>query len=292
MTAPQFITVGGRKTRVRVAGDPSNPPALLLHGITRSLEDWSEQFDRLAPNYRVITLDLPGFGFSERRPEPATLTSLARGVVETLDELGEQRAAHVVGNSLGGATAMQLLALQPDRVRSLVLVNSAGFGRKVTWGLRMQGIPGVGRYSVSHPTPVGARVAERLIFADPALATRDRVNHGLTIAKQPGAAEFQLEMVHHLGSVLRGVRPGWRRDLLSEVTPHQRPTLIMWGDRDRILPAKHLEEARRAFPEAQTHVFTGIGHMPQIEAPAKFSELVLEFMSHADAGDQATTTPE
>ena len=98
---------------MRVQGDAANPPVLLLHGISRSLEDWSAQFMLLAAKYRVIGLDLPGFGFSERKPEPATLIALADGVAETLDALSEHRPCHVIGNSLGGAVGVQTAGRPP-----------------------------------------------------------------------------------------------------------------------------------------------------------------------------------
>src|SRR5207253_9817156 len=121
MTRPLMIDVQGRRTRVRVEGDPENPPVLLLHGIGRSLEDWDLQFGRLAGAFRVIALDLPGSGFSERTPAPANLPDIAAGVLAALDALGEQRPVHAIGNSLGGAVAQQMVVLEPSRLASLVL---------------------------------------------------------------------------------------------------------------------------------------------------------------------------
>ena len=282
MTDTKIITVAGRRTRVRVEGDPAHPPVVLLHGITRSLNDWDPQWPLLSPHFRVIAMDLPGFAYSERKPEPATLAALADGVVETLDELGEQRPVHVIGNSLGGATTLQLVATHPERVRSLVLVNPAGFGHKVTWGLRSQNIPIVGPFSVRHPNRMGAWVSERIVIADRKLVTPDGVTQGLTVARQPGVAEFQLEMIRYLGTVRRGIRPEWRRDLLAAAAKHPRPMLIIWGDKDKVLPVHQFDNARQAFPDAQRHLFTGYGHMPQRECPREFADLVLDFLNTVD----------
>ena len=154
VSTPTLVAVDGRRTRVRVDGDPHNPPVLLLHGVGRSL-DWATQWERLSGAYRVITLDIPGFGFSSRPSEPMTLRALAQGVVEPLDVLGEPRPLHVIGNSLGGAVALQLLEMQPHRVASLVLVNSAGFGREVTLLLRMLTLPVIGRMATRRTTRAG-----------------------------------------------------------------------------------------------------------------------------------------
>ena len=277
MSKPTIIAVDGRRTRVRVEGDPAQPPILLLHGIGRSLEDWAPQFHRLA-GYRTIAMDMHGFGFSTRPAGPMSLPTLARGVARTLEDLGERRPVHVVGNSLGGAVALQLLTLKPQRVASLALVNSAGFGSEVTWLLRMLTIPGFGSFTARHPTRASAWMAERAIYADPTLATRERIDHGLAIARQPEAGPALHEIASNLGTV-RGVRRKWRANLLAEVTRYPRPTLIVWGDRDRILPFHQLDAARRVLPHAQVRVFNRIGHMPQIECPDEFAESLRGFIS-------------
>ena len=92
---------------------------LLLHGIGRSLEDWDLQFERLSADHRVIAVDVPGFGFSDRPDGPITLSTFAKGVLGTVDVLGETRPVHIIGNSLGGAIAMQVLAHRPERLASL-----------------------------------------------------------------------------------------------------------------------------------------------------------------------------
>lgn len=281
MDTPVVIEVNGRRTRVRVDGSQRKPPILLLHGIGRSLEDWEPQYRRLA-EYRTIALDIPGFGFSNRPRQPMSLRVLAQGIAETLDALEERRPLHVVGNSLGGALALQLLGHQPRRVASLVLVNSAGFGSEVNRLARVLTIPGIGGFAARHPTRASARMMERLIFDDPSLATDERVDHALTISRQPEVGAALHEMARVLGTV-KGFRSRWRAELIARATKHPRPTLIMWGDRDRFLPARQLIAARRLLPHAETHLLTGVGHMPQIECPGKFAELVLGFIRRISA---------
>lgn len=288
MSRPTFVEVDGRRVRVRVEGDVANPPVLLLHGIGRSMEDWALQFHRLAAAHRVIAVDIPGFGFSERPVGPINLPTFARGVLGAVDVLGETRPLNIIGNSLGGAIAVQTLALRPERVASLGLINSAGFGREVTVLLRMLTVPGLGQLSTRRPTRAGARLLERTIFADPSLATRERIDHALAIGRQPHSGAVLREAAVSLGTPTRGVKPGWRRQLAAFAALHPRPTLIMWGERDRVLPAHHIHEARRVFPHAETHLLPGIGHMPQIECPEEFAALVSPFLARA-AGEQRTS---
>jgi pimeloyl-ACP methyl ester carboxylesterase len=281
MSTPTFVTVAGRRTRVRIEGDPARPPVVLLHGIGRSLEDWGPQFPRLRDTHRVIALDLPGSGFSARSRQPTTLEVLAGGVLETLDAVGEQRPVHAVGNSLGGAVAMQLVVSASDRVASLGLVNSAGFGAEVALPLRLLAAPVLGGLAVRRTTRGSALMAERLSFADPALATSARVDHALAIAAQPDTAAVLLETVRALATVRR-VRSGWRDRLTGSVAALSCPTLVLWGDQDRVLPPHHLDAARRLFPHAETELFAGVGHMPQIECPDVFASRVLAFLADAD----------
>ncbi|HEX2299174.1 MAG TPA: alpha/beta fold hydrolase, partial [Pseudonocardiaceae bacterium] len=235
----ETVTVRGARIRAQVSGDPANPPVVLLHGIGRSLEDWAPQHERLSGDYRVISVDMPGFGLSDRLPEPVTLESLATGVEQTVAALGEDRPLHLMGNSLGGAVAMRMLTRDPGRVLTLTLVNSAGFGKEVALFLRILAVPGLGRRLMRRYDRRASWRVERALFVDRALATDERVDFGLKVAARPEYAAVFLEAAKSVGG-LRGVRAAWRSALLAEVAQHRKPTLLVWGDRDLILPAKHL----------------------------------------------------
>jgi pimeloyl-ACP methyl ester carboxylesterase len=270
------LTVRGARIRVRCSGDPDRPPLLLLHGIGRSLEDWDPQHDRLADDYRVISLDLPGYGLSTAMG-PSTLAALADGVAETVDVLGEQRPVHVMGNSLGGAVAMKMLAVAPSRIATLTLVNSAGFGKEVAWVLRILAVPGLGGPLLRRMDPRAARRVERMQFHDRAYATQERVDFAVRVAARPDNARVFLGTARDLGG-FRGVRAPWRETLLAQVAAHPKPTLLVWGDRDLILPAKHLAAARAVFPQARSRMFANTGHMPQIERADEFADLARSFL--------------
>ncbi|WP_067500159.1 alpha/beta fold hydrolase [Actinoplanes sp. TFC3] len=272
------LTVRGSTVRVHDTGDPAHPPVLLLHGIGRSLEDWDATHERLSGTYRVISVDLPGFGLSGRMPERASLESFASSALATVDVLGEHRPLHVMGNSLGGAVAMRLLAGAPDRVRTLTLVGSAGFGREVIYTLRALAIPVLGRRLLTRMDERTMKQVERSLFHDPAHATPARIEFAMKAFARPDFVAVYLETAKALGT-FRGVRPAWRRTLLADVSRHNRPTLIIWGERDLILPSAHLTAACAAFPEAEQHLFPGTGHMPQIERADEFADLAGGFLA-------------
>ncbi len=284
MTSPTNIVVNGRRTRIHVEGDEAQPPIVMLHGISRSLEDWAPQHHRLT-GYRTIAVDMAGSGFSDRLPGRITLPRLAQAVVETVDALGEYRPLHVMGNSLGGAVALQLLALEPQRVATLVLADSGGFGSEIHPILRLAALPVIGRLATRYPTRASTRFIERTLFADPSLVTKRQIDHALQIARHPGTGAVVHETAR-LTLTGRGIRPEWRAELIADASKHPRPTLIVWGDRDRILPARQFDAARRLLPHAEHHLFVGVGHMPQLESPDEFAQLAGDFIRSSGAPSQ------
>jgi pimeloyl-ACP methyl ester carboxylesterase len=267
--------VGGRVVRYRATGDPAAPPVVLLHGINRSLDDFAEQHALLDDAYRVYSVDLAGFGESDPLPGKSTLPAIADAVAEVLDAIGETRPAHLVGNSLGGAVAMLASLRYPDRVRSLVLANSAGFGAEVTIALRILALRPLGRLLL-RPSRAGSQRSERAIFRNASFVTEARIERSLELSRRPHGARVLLELTRTLGT-FRGVRRPWRDALIAAAATAAVPTLVVWGSHDLILPAAHLEAAKRLLPHARTHLFTDTGHMPQIERAEEFAELVRGF---------------
>ena len=271
--------------RYVVAGQ--GEPLVLLHGIGRSHEDWAEVLPELARSYRVHAVDLPGFGGSRRLPERSTLPGLADALATFLDEVRIEEPVHLMGNSLGGATAMQLATLRPDAVASLTLVDSAGFGRDCWVILRLLTQP------VTHPFILNkgrfsAAVTVRSIVADRTAWTRERVDATQLLTRSPDYRPVFGELIDYLGQ-WGGIRTQWRADLLDGMRRLDVPVLVLWGDRDMVLPHRHFANARDAFPEAETHVFIGAGHMPQIERPGEFLRVTRRFLAGAGAREAART---
>jgi cation diffusion facilitator CzcD-associated flavoprotein CzcO/pimeloyl-ACP methyl ester carboxylesterase len=272
-----FTTVDGTRLRYRRTG--SGSPVLLLHGIGQSLEDWTEQHDRLSADHDVVSLDLPGFAFSARRPGRATLARLAGILPAFLETLGVTGAVPVIGNSLGGAVAMRLAVDHPERVSALVLADSAGFGSEVTLALRLLAIRPIAGRLLRPSMRTSARTV-RALFRTRDMVTEDRVAHAFALARRRPHAQTLAELAEELGT-FRGVRPEWRDELLPAVRALDLPTLLLWGDDDRILPASHLDAAVRALPHAASHRFPHTGHMPQIERPDEFAAQTRAFLVDA-----------
>lgn len=277
------LDVAGTSTRHRVTGD--GPPVLLLHGIGRSLSDWERQHD-LLPGYRVHSVDLAGYGRTEPLTVPHTVPHLARFVADYLDAVGITEPAHVVGNSLGGAIALRLAVDEPDRVADLALASSAGFGKEVALAMRLLAVrPLTGL--LLRPTPSSARHVEKSLFHDQTLVTPERVAYGHAIRQRPWMRQVLTETASSLGG-FRGVHADWRDELLAAATALDLRVLAVWGEDDLILPARHMAEVARRFPEARTHLFGTCGHLPQIERAEEFAALLLDFWARKDAPANGT----
>jgi pimeloyl-ACP methyl ester carboxylesterase len=287
-----YVEVDGHPVRVRQSGPTDAPPVVLIHGIGRSLEDWQPTQDLLAGDHRVISLDLPGFGLTRRMKGHWGLEGFARSVVALLDALGERRPVHVMGNSLGGAVAMTLAAEHPDRVASLVLVNSAGFGREANVSLlpmvygTLSTLPVVGKRFRTLARTHGIQ-SLRDVFADPSHLTDDMIRHAGELNRQPDFRLTFLATAGRLGMPVLGTFPWWRRALLAKLADSDIPTLVVWGDQDNVLPATHFEAAVAALPNAQSHLFPDTGHMPQLERAEAFAELASAFVASTQSRERA-----
>ncbi|WP_425860821.1 alpha/beta fold hydrolase [Arthrobacter sp. TWP1-1] len=279
--ATRTIEVNGRQVRYRDEGE--GVPVVLVHGIGRSLEDWIEQHELLADKgLRVLSVDLAGYGESEPLGEAYSLPELARFLEAFLDAVGVTEPAHLVGNSLGGAVAMQLAARSPERVRSLVLANSAGFGREVALPVRMMSVRPLGKLLLSKPSTASARRLELSLFNDPQLVTDERVNLGFRLASRQHGSWVFLDTAAALGT-FRGTREEWRKELMDNLTASRVPTLVIWGEEDKIFPFAHLAAAADQLPHAITHAFRDTGHMPQIERAPEFAKLITGFWNGTPA---------
>jgi len=148
----------------------------------------------------------------------------------------------------------------------------------VTLALRVLAIPGVGLPLLRRIDARAARRVERSLFYDRAFVTPERIDFAVRVAARPENARIYLETARSLGT-FRGVRKPWRAALLAEVARLPLPMLIVWGDRDRILPPAHLAAAHAALPGAQIHMFPDTGHLPQIERADDFADLARPFVT-------------
>jgi len=275
---PIYVMLHGHRVAYRVAGDPALPVVLLIHGITSSSAAWDAVIPALAERTHVIAPDLLGHGDSDKPSGDYSLGSFASGLRDLLDCLGHERVT-VVGHSLGGGVAMQFAYQYPERCERVVLVSSGGLGRDVSWALRAATLPGADLVlpliANSHVRSAGRAVARLLhgLYVRPRPSMIELARGYATLADSPARKAF----VHTLRSV---VEPGGQRvhagdrHYLSE----GRPTLIIWGSGDPVIPVSHAYTAHADLPGSHLEVFEQSHHFPHMDEPARFARVLLRFI--------------
>ncbi|MCW3041486.1 MAG: alpha/beta hydrolase fold protein [Solirubrobacterales bacterium] len=272
------LTLAGYDTRaLELEGD--GPPLLLLHGYADSADTWRSVLDRLGrAGRRALALDLPGFGTATRlaRDEPI-LPQHDRFVAAAVRHLHAEsgRDVVVVGNSLGGCSALRVAADADLPLAAIVPVCPAGFDHPV-WFSAIEAQPLL-RHLLAAPVPlpeavVRAAVGEgfrQLAFAHPRAAAQEVI----------GAFTAH----HRTTRDLRRYLATGRRMLPELVDPFDLhavtvPVMLVWGDRDRMVTHRGSRHVLEALPEARFELLEGVGHCPQLEVPEQFSALLLAFV--------------
>lgn len=268
----------------------TGPAVVLIHGLMSSHATWNGQIDRLAVNNRVIAPDLPGNGASGKALGDYSLSAQAAAVRDLLDHLAVRSAA-VVGHSLGGGVAMQFAYLFPERVDRLTLVSSGGLGREISPALRAAILPGS-----EYVLPVITSRPVRVV-GDQLLALSDRIGV-LPLSQSSRAAWRDLvsladaETRRAFLATSRGVidRGGQTVSALSRLREiADRPLLVVWGAKDRILPVSQVQTAFAEFPGARLEIFERSGHFPHLDEPDRFAAVLAEFVGTQTTADGSQT---
>ena len=270
------ILLHGHRVFYRSAG--SGPVLVLIHGITCTSATWANLLPSLAEHFTVIAPDLIGHGESAKPRGDYSLGAYASGIRDLLIALGHERAT-VVGHSLGGGVAMQVAYQFPEHCERLVLVSSGGLGREINALLRVASLPG-----------------SELVLP---LLVNDRV---LGLGRLVGNLLGRVGLRVHadLGEVLRGhaslsegdaraaflhtLRPivdvrGQRVDATDRIYLAQAiPFMIVWGERDPIIPVAHGRAAHERVPGSRLEVFPDAGHFPHLDDPLRFVRVMIDFI--------------
>ncbi len=262
-------------------GGGDGPVLLLVHGMAGSSENWREVIEPLAQRHTVIAPDLPGHGASTAGPGDYSLGSLAASLRDLLLVMGHERAT-VVGHSLGGGVAMQFAYQFPEMVERLVLVSSGGLGPEVSPVLRAAALPGADLFIAATAglgQRMGGAVGRRLaaVGIRPSADVAE-VARGYASLSEPQRRKAFLATLRSVVGVKGQRVAAVDRLYLAEAVPVQ----IVWGARDRIIPASHGEEAHNAIPDSRLEIFEDAGHLPQVEQPGRFVALLERFVAETD----------
>jgi pimeloyl-ACP methyl ester carboxylesterase len=267
----------------------SGPPIILIHGLLGSHESWGPQIELLSRKYRVIAPDLYGAGLSDKPDGDYSLSAHSATIRDLMDHLGIW-SAPLIGHSHGGGVAMQFLYLFPERVDSLCLVCSGGLGREVSILLRAASLPGselvlpiLAWSQLRSWTENAARMLTRLgpfgrVLRISASTQEIWRTFGI-VAEGRSRAAFLATTRAVLGPFGQNIDArkhfGGYGDLRA---------LVIWGEKDRMIPVKHLTgnmDMQSLLPRAEFEVIQGAGHFPHLDDPRAFYYRLDEFLSAA-----------
>ncbi|HEY7456647.1 MAG TPA: alpha/beta fold hydrolase [Solirubrobacterales bacterium] len=254
---------------------------LLIHGIAGECQNWREVMEPLAHNHTVIAPDLPGHGASAPGGGDFSIGAMASSLRDLLVTLGHERVT-LVGHSLGGGVAMQLAYQFPEMTERLVLVSSGGLGPEVSLVLRAAALPGADPF-ISATAGIGGRVGAAVGRGLTAIGLRP--NADVAEVLRGYASLTDPERRAAFLATLRAVigTGGQRVDATDRLyLAELLPVLIVWGERDSIIPVRHGEDAHRAIPGSRLEVFEDVGHLPQLEAPGRFIAALEGFLRETE----------
>jgi pimeloyl-ACP methyl ester carboxylesterase len=262
-----FLDVAGVRLHVRDTGPRAGPAVILLHGFGASLQTWEDWAQDLQSDHQVIRYDIPGFGLTGADPSGDYTDARSVAVLlALLDRLGVARSS-LVGNSMGGRIAWTFAALHPERVDKLVLVSPDGFAS--------QGL----EYGVAPKVPL---IMRALPYVLPSFMLRASLAPAYANAGVITPALFTRYRDMMLApGVRRAIVQRMGQQVLVDPVPLlkriEAPTLLMWGEKDGMIPFANSADYLRALPHGTLAALPGIGHLPQEEAPATVS-ILREFL--------------
>ena len=269
-------TLHGHTFSYRIAGN--GPALVLLHGVTCSSETWEEIIPALAKHFTVIAPDLLGHGQSAKPLTEYSSGAYACQVRDLLLELGHTRVT-LVGHSLGGGVAMQFSYQFPEMTERLVLMSSGGLGRELHAILRMAALPGAGMVL---PWLCSSRL-RGLVDDGAKLLGRAGLRAGTDVREVWRGlgtlldADTRRAFLHTMRTVVDV--GGQRASALDRLyLAAQMPTLIVWGEHDKIIPVAHAETAHAGIEGSRLDVFPGAGHFPYLDDPTRFVAVLLDFI--------------
>jgi pimeloyl-ACP methyl ester carboxylesterase len=279
----QYVVVHGYRRAYRMAG--TGPAVVLLHGIGDNSENWLDTIADLSRDHLVIAPDLLGHGKSDKPRADYSIAAYANGLRDLMTVLGIERAT-IVGHSLGGGVAMQFAYQFPERVERLVLVGAGGAGPEVSPLLRLLSTP----FAPPVLLPLRVPFAELQVRVALRALQLSGTNLGvdayelLRVMGSFAAADGRSAFLRTLRAVV-----DWRGQVVTMLDRCYLsvgfPVLIMWGERDAIIPVSHAYRAHAAMPGSRLEIFRGAGHFPHRHEPERFLRLIRDFVADTPPGE-------
>lgn len=288
------VEVGGASVYVRdtPSSDPAAEPALCVHGLGGSATNWTDLAELLSARLAVEAIDLPGFGFAGPAPDrDYSVRAHARTVIGYLQQSG-RGPVHLIGNSMGGAVAILVAGQRPDLVRTLTLISPAVPDVRLRvhplrYDPRMAALvlPGLGvlamRQAAGLPARTRVQATIALCFADPSRFPEHRLEQAIEDVEARSAMSWvNGAFLGSLRGLVRSQLAQGRRTwaLMRTIAA---PTLVIWGDTDRLVAPDLAAHVAAAIPGSRLLMLAGIGHTAMMEDPVTTARAVLALVEDA-----------
>jgi pimeloyl-ACP methyl ester carboxylesterase len=276
LAAAERVVLPGRgQLRVVEAGPKdAAETVLLVHGYGSSSASWRPILGELAARYRVLAVDLPGFGRSDRRDGDYTPQGLADALAAVLDARGVARA-HVVGHSFGGSVVLAFALRHPERLAKLAVVSGWMYDEQLLPLMRWARVPGLGEalYALFYREALSERLY--LNFADPSYVTQDAVEE----------VERQMAREGTVAAALAAARGMRYADWEASYRTIGVETLLLWGAEDRVSRPAFGERLARELPHARFQLLPACAHLPMWECRGATAAALRAFLDGAPAPD-------
>ena len=261
--------------RIHINEAGTGPTVVMLHGGGPGAAGWSNYSRNIGAfvdaGYRVILVDCPGFNKSDPMvmdvPRGIVNAAAVKGVLDALDI----PKAHLVGNSMGGATAMTFALEYPDRIDRLILMGPGGLGQSSVFPMPMEGNKHLYKH-FHEPSIEGLRRMIDVIVFEPTRVTEELI--------QGRYANMMRNDGQHLKNWVESSKNAMLIDLSPRLPEIKAKTFVTWGRDDRFVPLDHGLKLVFALPDARLHVFGKCGHWAQWEHAEEFNRLVIDFLKH------------
>jgi len=284
------VRVGAVDLFVRdTPSEAENPePALCVHGLGGASTNWTDFAGLLAPRLSIQSIDLPGFGRSGPAPgRDYSIAAHTETVIRYLEQSG-RGPVHLFGNSMGGVISILIAAGRPDLVRTLTLTSPAvpdlrprrlGTDPLLAVAL-LPGTAGLIRRRIGrYPADLRARSVIKLCFADPSRVPPNRLAEAVEeIESRDGMGWSTDALLRSLRGLVRTYLAPRRRGLWARMAAITAPTLVVWGDRDRLVDVALAPRVARTIPDARLLVLNNVGHVAQLEDPLTTARAALALL--------------
>ncbi len=264
----KFIEVDGMNVHYQRLG--KGHPLVLVHGFSGHTWNWRAWMKHLPNDFDLIVMDLPGFGLTGPHPKGDYASEMSINFLdEFLTKIGVD-TFHLAGNSMGGSISWAYTLAHPERVKKLILIDAGGYpkkSKKTIAGFKIL------QYPIFHP--LITKITPRSIIKKSLEGTY--VDQSFAAEKE---VDLYMDMLCRTGNrrVLIDRMKVSRKDKSSSIKNIDNPTLILWGDKDIIIPVDNAYKFQRDIPNSKLIIYENVGHLPMDEVGEQSAEDVRQFL--------------